>query len=331
MARSPIRGIDVNPEQASGGPSKPVEATSAEVDVTQNGGAAATAAPPEPAPSTEPTPAVAEASPTEKAEDPEPAKAAAEAEAPAEPVKAPLKKPLGLSLRKPPAEVKPPPSNKMQIDGAIELTLSAANTAVDAAQEMQRLRAELELVSTASRRSRWLLMAATLLIAASATAGLTGALMFYQQSLDEFKTLAKINREMLLTFAGEVKGITSTSRTIEETVQISAQALAAASAQTEEIRKAIQGFTAAQKSLEAKIAPASAYDRQFTGLKQPLDDLTASNEAINSRLIEIEKARQARDQARKAMIEAPKVEPPKAPAKPEASREQSRENMVRYP
>jgi len=232
--------------------------------------------------------------------------------------------------------VKPPPSNKMQIDGAIELTLSAANTAVDAAQEMQRLRAELEMVSNASRRSRWLLMAATLLIAASATAGLTGALMFYQQSLDEFKTLAKINREMLLTFAGEVKGLTTTSKTIEETVQISAQALAAASTQTEDIRKAIQGFTAAQKSLEAKIAPASAYDRQFSGLKQPLDDLTASNEAINSRLIEIEKARQARDQARKAVIEAPKVEapkvePPKAPAKPEASREQSRENMVRYP
>lgn len=323
MARSPIRGVDPYKEEVGDGP--PADAKAAaqpavEAAQTDSPTAAAEA---EKTADEEPVPVNA----AEKPAEPEPESPPVE---PA-PAKTPLKKPLGLSLRKAPSEVKPPPGNKMQIDGAIELTLSAANTAVDAAQEIQRLRAELEMVSSASKRSRRLLFAAIFLIAACAAAGLTGALMFYQKSLLEFQTLAKINRDVLLTFAGEVKGLSTTSKSIEETVQVSAQALAAASAQTEEIRKAIQSFTAAQKALEAKIAPASAYDKQFSGLQQPIDDLTALNNTINSRLIEIEKARQARDQARRAVVEPPKAEPPKAPAKPEASREQSRENMVRYP
>jgi hypothetical protein len=219
----------------------------------------------------------------------------------------------------------------MQIDGAIELTLSAANTAVDAAQEIQRLRAELEMVAAGSRRSRRMLLGATLLIAVCTTAGLTGALIFFHRSFVEFQAVAKVNRDVLMTFAGEVRGLTITSKSIEETVNLSAQALAASSAQTEDIRKAIQSFTAAQKTLEAKIAPASAYDKQFSGLKQPLDDLTAMNNAMTSRLLEMEKARQARDQAMKPVVEAPKVEAPKPAQKPEQSRDSNRENMVRDP
>jgi hypothetical protein len=330
MARSPIRGIDPPTDSASGGAPGVVEAKAPVVDVTQNESSKSATAIGD-ADAAQDTPSASAESAPEAQADQAPVDGAVETEPTQEAVKVPLKKPLGLSLRKPPAEVKPPPSNKMQIDGAIELTLSAANTAVDAAQEIQRLRAELEMVSAASQRSRRLLMGATLLIAVSMTAALTGALIFYQRSFADFQALAKINREVLMTFAGEVKGLTATSRTIEETVKVSAQALAAAGSQTEEIRKAIQGFTAAQKSLEAKIAPASAYEKQFSGLKQPLDDLTTMNNAMTSRLVEMERARQAREQAMKPVVEAPKAEAPKTPPKPAPSRDTNRENMVRYP
>jgi hypothetical protein len=322
--------VDPNPEQGSGGQSAPSGSKAPVVDITQNESSATSLEGADSAPEQEPSSPSADAG-SDAPVDVEPAVGVTAAETGAEPAKAPLKKPLGLSLRKPPAEVKPPPSNKMQIDGAIELTLSAANTAVDAAQEIQRLRAELEMVTAGSRRSRRMLMGATLLIAACTTAGLTGALIFFQRSFVEFQTVAKVNRDVLMTFAGEVKGLTITSKTIEETVKLSAQALAASNAQTEDIRRAIQSFTAAQKTLEAKIAPASAYDKQFSGLKQPLDDLTAMNNAMTSRLLEMEKARQARDQAMKPVVEAPKVEAPKPAPKPEQSRDSNRENMVRYP
>lgn len=329
MAKSPIRGYDPSTDQAAGGRPESVEAAPAEVEAGKTEGDATAPVATDPAPPEEPAPENAETQPEKPAEAAPPA-IAAEAETQSEPEKAPLKKPLGLSLRKPPSEVKPP-NNKMQIDGAIELTLSAANTAVDAAQEIQRLRAELEMVAAGSKRSSRLLLFATLLIAACTTAGLTGALIFYQRSVVEFQALAKINRDVLMTFAGEVKGLATTSRAIEETATVSAQALATASARTEEMRKAIQGFTAAQKSLEAKIAPTSAYEKQFSGLKQPLDALAALNDTINSRLIEIEKARQAREQARKPVAEAPKVEAPRTVARQEPKREAPKENMVRYP
>ncbi len=327
MARSPIRGVDpTTTEPTSGAQPAPNLTKPAEIEATQNEDASTTLEVSDSAPADE---VISDSSEAEEQ------KASASADASSddapEPAKAPLKKPLGLSLRKAPAEVKPPPSNKMQIDGAIELTLSAANTAVDAAQEIQRLRAELEIVTASSRHSGKLLLFACLLISACATAGLTGALIFYQRSFTDFQALAKINRDVLMSFAGEVKGLTITSKTIEESVNLSAQALSASSTQTEEIRKAIQSFTAAQKTLEAKIAPASAYEKQFSGLKQPLDQLATLNETINSRLIEIEKARQAREAARKPVAEAPKIEAPKAPAKPEASAQTKRENLVRFP
>ena len=81
------------------------------------------------------------AAPTEKA-----------AEAPPEGGKTPLKKPLGLSLRKPSGgmasvaisatETKPAPPTRSPIEEAIELALASASTAVDSAQEIQRLRTE---------------------------------------------------------------------------------------------------------------------------------------------------------------------------------------------
>lgn len=326
MARSPIRGRDPINEQGSGSPSEGQETPPAAVENSQTESIASTAAVSESGPSEEQS-ANVDAKPEEIPVVGE------VTEASPEPAKAPLKKPLGLSLRKPPAEVKPPPTNKMQIDGAIELTLSAANTAVDAAQEIQRLRAELEMVTAGSRSSGRMLLFATILITVAATAGLTAALLFYRNSFAEFQMVAKTNRDVLMTFAGEVKGLTITSKAIEDTVKVSAQALSASSAQTQEIRKAIQGFTAAQKALEAKIAPASAYEKQFAGLKQPFDELAALNNTITSRLIELEKARIAYDQARKpqVIIEAPKVEAPKTQPKPEASQATNRENLVRYP
>jgi hypothetical protein len=61
--------------------------------------------------------------------------------------KSPLKKPLGLSLRKPSTEAKPAPTPKTPIEEAIELALASASTAVDSAQEIQRLRNEVQTIA----------------------------------------------------------------------------------------------------------------------------------------------------------------------------------------
>jgi hypothetical protein len=329
MARSPIRGLDPHVETAEASQGASVEANSAEADVIARG-----AAPSEDAVSSEP-PA------EDKAPEPE-----AKAEAPASPAtpeggRAPLKKPLGLSLRKPMAEAKaasspeaapaPKPKPRTSIEEAIELALASASTAVDSAQEIQRLRKELQMVADATRRSDRTLFAATMIVVVAASLGLTGALIFYGRSFNDFAPVARVNRDALLTFAGEVNGLAESSQRIADAVKVSEAALSAANAQTQEIRKAIQGFTAAQNALTPKIPPATAYDKPISALKQSLDELAASSNSINSRLIEMQQAQLARHRAPTPPVEAPRVEPPKAPPKPAPSGTSERDSLIRYP
>jgi hypothetical protein len=245
--------------------------------------------------------------------------------------KSPLKKPLGLSLRKPMAEGKPPASQKSPIEEAIELALASASTAVDSAQEIQRLRSEVQNIIKGSRRSSMILFYSTILVVVFAGVGLFGALVFYKRSYNEFEAVARVNRDALLAFAGEINGLVATSKKIDESVKVSEASLSATSAQTEEIRKAIQGFTAAHNALTAKIPPANAYDKPIASLKQSIDDLAASNKGISSRLVEMQQAQVARDQAPPPVIEKPKVEAPKKPAKPDQSVVSRRDSLIRYP
>ena len=245
--------------------------------------------------------------------------------------KSPLKKPLGLSLRKPTIEGKPAPTPKTPIEEAIELALASASTAVDSAQEIQRLRNEVQSIIKGSRRSNMILFYATILVVVFASVGLFGALVFYKRSYNEFEAVAKVNRDALLAFAGEINGLTATSKKIEESLKVSEQALAGANVQTEEIRKAIQGFTAAHNALTAKIPPANAYDKPIAGLKQSIDDLTAANKTISARLVDMQQAQIARDQAPPPRIEAPKAEVQRKPAKRNGSVVSGRDSLIRYP
>ena len=109
------------------------------------------------------------------------------------------------------------------------------------------------------------------------------------------------------------------------------QALTTTGAQTEEIKKAIQGFTAAHNALTAKIPPANAYDKPIAGLKQAIDDLTASNKGINARLIDMQQAQVARDQAPPPVVEKPKVEAAKPQPKRTPAVASGRDALIRYP
>jgi hypothetical protein len=245
--------------------------------------------------------------------------------------KSPLKKPLGLSLRKPQLDAKPAPTPKTPIEEAIELALASASTAVDSAQEIQRLRNEVQTIIAGSRRSNMILFYATILIIFFASIGLFGALVFYKRSYNEFEAVAKVNREALLAFAGEINGLVSTSKKVEESEKVSEQALSAANAQSEEIKKAIQGFTAAHNALAAKIPPAGAYDKPIATLKQAIDDLTAANKSISARLVDMQQAQIARDQAPPPPVEKPRAEAPKKPPKRNKSVASRRDSLLRYP
>ena len=246
--------------------------------------------------------------------------------------KSPLKKPLGLSLRKPSTEAKPAPTPKTPIEEAIELALASASTAVDSAQEIQRLRNEVQTIIAASKRSSMVLFYSTILVIVFVGAGLFGALVYYKRSFNEFEAVARVNRDALLAFAGEINGLVATSEKIEASVKVSEQALSSANAQTEEIRKAIQGFTAAHNALTAKIPPANAYDKPISALKQSIDDLTTANKTISTRLADMQQAQTAREQAPPPPpVEKPKVEPQKKPPKRDQSVVSGRDSLIRYP
>ncbi len=271
-------------------------------------------------------------------------KQAAAGEAPAEGAKSPLKKPLGLSLRKPSggisvvaaSEAKPSSTvNRSPIEEAIELALASASTAVDSAQEIQRLRTEVQTIVKGSRRSNMILFYTTVLLIVAGSVGLFGSLVFYKRAYNEFEAVAKVNRDALLAFAGEINGLIATSKKIEEAVKSTERSLATTSAQSEELKKAMQGFTSAHNALTAKIPPAGAYDKPMATLKQSMDDLTVANKAITSRLAEMQQQAQAvREQAPPPPpppVEKPKVEAPKKPANSTQSVQSGRDSMISYP
>ena len=265
-------------------------------------------------------------------------KAASAPEQPVEGAKAPLKKPLGLSLRKPGAalpamaESKPAPTPRSPIEEAIELALSSASTAVDSAQEIQRLRTEVQTVVRGARRSSLILLYTTLILIVAGSVGLFGSLVFYKRSYNEFEAVAKVNRDALLVFAGEINGLVATSKKIEESVNSTERALATTTAQSEELKKSMQGFTSAHNALTAKIPAPGAYDKPMAVLKQALDDLTVANKAISTKLAEIQQAQMVRDQAPPPTpVEKPKVEVVKKPVSRTRSVESGRDSMIRYP
>ena len=284
-------------------------------------------------------PAVEEAAAQAAAEVERPATAA---DAPTEGGKSPLKKPLGLSLRKPTggmasgptADPKPAATiNRSPIEEAIELALASASTAVDSAQEIQRLRTEVQTIVKGSRRANMILFYTTIILIVAGSVGLFGSLVFYKRAYNEFEAVAKVNRDALLAFAGEINGLIATSKKIEEAVKSTERSLATTAAQSDELKKAMQGFTSAHNALTAKIPPAGAYDKPMAALKQSMDDLTIASKAISAKLAEVQQAQVIREQAPPPPppVEKPKVEAPKKPTNPTQSVQSGRDGMISYP
>lgn len=228
---------------------------------------------------------------------------------------------------------KPAKEGRSPIEEAIELALASASTAVDSAQEIQRLRGEVQTLIAGHNRNNKILIYAVLLILTIASAGVFGALVFYKRGFNEFDATAKVNREALTVFAGEINGLVSASKKIDESLKASAVQLKESQVMQEDLRKTIQGLTVAQAALANKInAPAPAppnTDKSIAALQKSLDDLLAANKVIAQRIGE---------------IQAKQVTPPPPPPKPVAApsaaqraqaaraREAARErDMIRYP
>ena len=228
---------------------------------------------------------------------------------------------------------KPAKDGRSPIEEAIELALASASTAVDSAQEIQRLRGEVQNLIAGHKRNNKILIYAVLLILTIASGGVFGALVFYKRGFNEFDATAKVNREALTVFAGEINGLVAASKKIDEAIKASAVQLKESQAMQEDLRKTIQGLTVGQAALANKIntpAPvANSPDKAIAALQKSLDDLLAANKVIAQRIGE---------------IQAKQVAPPPPPQKPVATpsaaqraqaaraREAARErDMIRYP
>jgi hypothetical protein len=228
---------------------------------------------------------------------------------------------------------------KAPIDEAIEIALAAAGTAVDSAQEIQRLRTEVDSLVTKGRRTNLILMYATLLLLIFGGTGLFGALVFYKRAYNEFEAVAKVNRDALLVFAGEINGLVATSKKIDESIANTGQQLANGTAQLEEVKKALATFAAAQNNLAQKLAaPPPAPDmKPVEALKQSVDDLHAQTRAIAAKVNEISQrpvsaaATPAAAPRSLTPPPAPVIRGPGAAQNGSSSRVSERDNMLRYP
>lgn len=231
------------------------------------------------------------------------------------------------------------PAVKAPIDEAIEIALASAGTAVDSAQEIQRLRTEVDTLVSKGRRTNMILMYATLLLLIFGGTGLFGALVFYKRAYNEFEAVAKVNRDALLVFAGEINGLVATSKKIDESIANTAAQLTTSTAQLEEVKKAMAGFATAQNNLAQKVSiPPPAPDmKPVENLKAAVDDLSAQTKAIAAKVNELAQrpipAASTTVSAPRSLSPppAPVIRGPGAPQNGSSRRVSERDNMLRYP
>lgn len=176
---------------------------------------------------------------------------------------------------------------KPRLDEAIELALAAAGTAVDSAQEIQRLRGEVSTFINRNRRNNMILFYTTLLILVMGGVGVFGALVFYKRSLNEFEMMAKTNRDGLLAFAGEINALIATSKQMTETSKATMQALANVSVNAEELKKQMQTLQVSQNAMSAKVTLAANTDKTINAIKQGVDELQTAQKSLTTRLSEV--------------------------------------------
>jgi hypothetical protein len=229
---------------------------------------------------------------------------------------------------------------KAPLDEAIELALASASTAVDSAQEIQRLRTEVQTLITGGRKTNMILLYASILLLIFGGSGLFGALVFYKRAYNEFEAVAKVNRDALLVFAGEVNGLVASSKKIDEAISKTTEFLAASNERSEEVKKSMAGFTAAHNTLIQKLsAPPPVPDtKPVDALRQAVDELSKDSKVMSQRIAELAQKVSAAPAAAAAASRnlgpapAPVIRGPNSGGvNPARARVSERDSMMRFP
>lgn len=174
---------------------------------------------------------------------------------------------------------------KPQIDETIEIALAAAGTATDAAQEIQRLRKEVDALVAGTRKNGKILLFTGILILVLACGALGGGIVLYNHSLTRFESLSKVNKDALSVFADEINGLTQTAKRIEELTATTAQALVVVQGRGDDLKRSVELLTAAEKTLIARIEALSGSNEKIpANVKQVVDELVAANKAAVAQL-----------------------------------------------
>ena len=232
------------------------------------------------------------------------------------------------------------------VDESIQIALSAAGTATDAAQELQRLRLQVTTLIDGSKRSGMVLLYSGIIVLVIAGIILVGSILFYQRSLSRFEAITNVNREALQAIAAQIKLMGEVAHNLEEATAATGQTLIAVAGREEELKKAIRTVSETQTTLTAKIDNLTISNEKVPQqVKQALDEGAKASQAANNQLIEGVKSQinglSNGDLAKKidAMIEQQKTINAKVP-KPDAqgaaaararSRNREMDNAIRYP
>jgi len=226
-----------------------------------------------------------------------PAGAAAAAGQPAASVKGEAKAqslavgPAVAKSNEPAAEPKPSdPARKTHIDEAIEIALEAASTAVDSAQEIQRLRAETFKLVEGTRRNNKLVLYSSILIFGVSSIAVFGSLVYFRRAMNDMEMLTTVNRDALLVFAGEINGLLATAKKVDEAGKANAAALDATSKAQAETAQALQALSRATANVNLSLTQLGLQDKTLTAIKQSVDELNAASKANTTRLNELRAA-----------------------------------------
>ncbi len=204
---------------------------------------------------------------------------------------------------------------KTHIDEAIEIALEAASTAVDSAQEIQRLRAETFKLVEGTRRNNKLVLYASILIFGISSVAVFGSLVYFRRAMNDMEMLTTVNRDALLVFAGEINGLVATAKKIEEAGKAGATALDATSKAQAETANALQALSRATANVNLSLTQLSAQDKTLAAIKQSVDELNAASKANTTRLNELRAATATKPVVLPTSAPAPAPAPQAAPAR----------------
>jgi uncharacterized phage infection (PIP) family protein YhgE len=225
------------------------------------------------------------------------------------------------------------------IEEAIEIALEAASTAVDSAQEIQRLRSEsFKLITDTRKSSRLLLYSATLIFGLAAIA-VFSSLVYFKRAMNDFDLITKVNRDSLLVFAGEINGLVEIGKKIDVNVNNSSQALQAITAAHSDLSNRVQTLTASLATANASITKLALQEKEFSSMRQSLDELSSAtrsanaraNDALanNARLVAARQPSPSQVAQPRPQRQAATRAPPPRPAGATATT--PRDSMIRYP